>query len=140
MLKSLWKPLIMTFTSRPYKLPCQLARKPIFLQLFGTWTSQYAERLAPAPDTVMTVAAAKDTFYGAPIGGFIVDGTLYGLPQEFNLEYGGVLVNKTKFDAAGVAFPPAWTDRTALLTDAQELAEVDDTRYHDGCWLSFYMQ
>jgi multiple sugar transport system substrate-binding protein len=97
------------------------------LQLFGTWTSQYAERLAPAPDTVMTVAAAKDTFYGAPIGGFIVDGTLYGLPQEFNLEYGGVLVNKTKFDAAGVAFPPAWTDRTALLTDAQKLTEVDDT-------------
>ncbi len=97
------------------------------LQLFGTWTSQYAERLAPAPDHVMTVAAAEDTFYGAPIGGFIVDGALYGLPQEFNLEYGGVLVNKTKFEAAGVTFPPAWADRTALLTDAQALVEVDDT-------------
>ncbi len=97
------------------------------LQLFGTWTSQYAERLAPAPDHVMTVAGAQDAFYGAPIGGFIVDGTLYGLPQEYNLEYGGVLLNKTKFEAAGVAFPPAWADRTALLADGQALAETDDT-------------
>ena len=69
----------------------------------------------------------EDTFYGAPIGGFIVDGKLYGLPQEFNLEYGGVLVNKTKFDAAGVAFPPSWADRAAFLADAQKLSEVDDT-------------
>jgi len=97
------------------------------LQLFGTWTSQYAERLAPAPGSIMSVAEAEDTFYGAPIGGFIVDGKLYGLPQEFNLEYGGVLVNKTKFDAAGVAFPPSWADRAAFLADAQKLSEADDT-------------
>ncbi len=96
------------------------------LQMFGTWTSQYAERLSPVPDSVMTVAEAENTFYGAPVGGFIVDGVLYGLPQEFNLEYGGVLVNKTKFDAAGLTFPPAWADRTALLADAQALAETDD--------------
>jgi multiple sugar transport system substrate-binding protein len=97
------------------------------LQLFGTWTSQYAERLAPAPDHVMTVAAAQDAFYGAPVGGFIVDGTLYGLPQEYNLEYGGVLLNKTKFEAAGVTFPPTWADRTAVLADGLALAETDDT-------------
>jgi len=44
------------------------------LQLFGTWTSQYYERLAPVPADVMTVAEAEEIFYGAPIGGFIVDG------------------------------------------------------------------
>ena len=96
------------------------------LQIFGTWTSQYAERLEPIPDTVMTIAEAENTFYGAPVGGFIVDGVLYGLPQEFNLEYGGVLVNKTKFDAAGITFPPVWADRAAMLADAQALTEMDD--------------
>ena len=117
------------------------------LQLFGTWTSQYAERLSPAPDTVMTVAQAKDTFYGAPIGGFIIDGVLYGLPQEFNLEYGGVLVNKTKFDDAGVPYPPEWGSMDDVLADAADIAVVDDVDvmtvagFHftssDGCVFSF---
>ncbi|MBN1260521.1 MAG: extracellular solute-binding protein [Anaerolineae bacterium] len=96
------------------------------LQLFGTWTAQYAERLAPAPDSVMSVEAARNMFYGAPIGGFIVDGQLYGLPQEFNLEYGGVLVNKTKFEAAGVTYPPQWAAMDDVLADALALSEIDD--------------
>ena len=96
------------------------------LQLFGTWTSQYAERLTPAPDTLMTVAEAEDTFYAAPIGGFIVDGVLYGMPQEFNLEYGGVLVNKTKFDDAGVSYPPIWGTMDDVVADAVEISVVDD--------------
>ena len=77
------------------------------LQLFGTWTSQYYERLAPVPADVMTIEEAEKIFYAAPIGGYIVDGKLYGMPQEFNMEYGGVLVNKTMFEAAGIPFPPA---------------------------------
>jgi len=96
------------------------------LQLFGSWTSEYAERLAPAPEDVMSVAEAEDLFYAAPIGGFVVDGVLYGLPQEFNLEYGGVLVNKSKYDAAGLTFPPAWATRDDMLNDAQALVEIDD--------------
>src|SRR4030042_6760226 len=42
------------------------------LQLFGTWVSQYFERLAPAPAAVMTVASAQQAFYAPPIGGYIV--------------------------------------------------------------------
>jgi len=97
------------------------------ISLFGTWTSQYAERLAPAPDTVMTVSNAGDFFYNAPLGGFVVNGELYGLPHEFNLEYGGVLVNKTKYEAAGLTYPPQWETLDDVLSDAQALTEVDDT-------------
>jgi multiple sugar transport system substrate-binding protein len=96
------------------------------ISLFGTWTAQYAERLAPAPDTIMTVAAAEDTFYHAPVGGFAVDGVLYGLPQEFNLEYGGVLVNKTKYEAAGLTYPPQWETLDDVLADAKALTVIDD--------------
>jgi len=97
------------------------------LQLFGTWTSQYYERLAPMPESVMTLADAQNTFYAAPIGGFTIDGTLYGLPQEFNCEYGGVLVNKTLFEKAGLAFPPQWMSMDDVLADAKKLAEVDSS-------------
>ncbi len=96
------------------------------MQLFGTWTSEYAERLSPAPDHIMTVSQAKDLFYAAPIGGFIVDGVLYGLPQEFNCEYGGVLVNKTMYEAAGLTYPPEWKTMDDVLEDALALAQVDD--------------
>lgn len=97
------------------------------LQLFGTWTSQYAERLAPAPADVIKLKDAQKVFYSAPLGGFIVDGVLYGLPQEFNCEYGGVLVNKTMYEAAGLTFPPQWTSMDDVLADAVKLSAKDDT-------------
>ena len=96
------------------------------LQLFGTWTSQYYERLAPVPEKVMTIADAQKIFYAAPIGGYIVKDKLYGFPQEFNCEYGGVLVNKTMFDAAGLPFPPNWKTMDDVLADALKLVKKDD--------------
>jgi multiple sugar transport system substrate-binding protein len=95
------------------------------LQLFGTWTSQYYERLAPVPPEVMTVEEAQKIFYAAPIGGYIVNGVLYGLPQEFNMEYGGVLVNKTKYQAAGLTYPPNWKTMDDVLADAKALTQYD---------------
>jgi multiple sugar transport system substrate-binding protein len=96
------------------------------ITLFGTWTAQYAERLAPLPESVMGLAEAEGLFYAAPIGGYVVDGVLYGLPQEFNLEYGGVLINKSMYEAAGLTYPPQWASRDDVLTDAQALAQTDD--------------
>ncbi len=96
------------------------------LQLFGTWTSEYAERLAPVPADVMTLAEAEALYYAAPIGGFVVDGVLYGLPQEFNIEYGGVLVNKTMYEDAGLTYPPEWETMDDVLADALALVQIDD--------------
>jgi multiple sugar transport system substrate-binding protein len=107
------------------------------LQLFGTWTSQYYERLAPVPADVMTVAQAQETFYAAPIGGYIVDGVLYGMPQEFNMEYGGVLVNKTKFEAAGLTYPPQWQTMEDVLADAEALAQTDEAGMMQTAGLHF---
>ena len=53
------------------------------IHLFGTWTSEYAERLVPVPEDVMTLAQAQELYYAAPLGGFAVDGVLYGLPLEW---------------------------------------------------------
>lgn len=97
------------------------------VQLFGTWTAEYAERLAPLPADVLSLEEAQALYYAAPIGGYIVDGVLYGLPQEFNCEYGGVLVNKTLYEAAGLTYPPAWKTMDDVIADAQALTKVDDT-------------
>ena len=97
------------------------------IQLFGTWTSQYYERLSPAPADVITVEEAQNLFYSAPIGGFVVNGQLYGLPQEFNMEYGGVLVNKTMFEAAGLTYPPEWETMDDVVADGVKLAQTDDS-------------
>ncbi len=117
------------------------------VQLFGTWTSQYYERLAPMPENLMTIDQAKQTFYAAPIGGFIVNNKLYGLPQEFNCEYGGVLVDKTKYEAAGLTYPPQWKTLDDVLADAKVLVQHDDSGmmttagFHftaaDPTWASF---
>lgn len=95
------------------------------VQLFGTWTAEYAERLAPVPANVMTLDEAKKLYYAAPLGGYIVDGVLYGLPQEFNCEYGGVLVNKTMYSKAGLTYPPAWKTMDDVLKDAKALVQRD---------------
>jgi len=96
------------------------------LQMFGTWVCGYAERLAPVPADVMTVEEARGFYYSAPIEGYICDGTLYGLPQEFNIEYGGVLVNKAMYEEAGLTYPPQWETLDDVLRDGQALTKVED--------------
>jgi len=60
------------------------------LQMFGSWVCSYAEggNLAAMPDSVISIADAKAQILGAPIGGYICGDMMYGVPQEFNIEYG----------------------------------------------------
>jgi multiple sugar transport system substrate-binding protein len=95
------------------------------LQMFGTWTCGYADRLAPAPADVMTVEQAQALYYAAPIGGYVCDGKLYGLPQEFNIEYGGVLINKQTFLDAGLTYPPQWQTWADVMSDAKAMTKYD---------------
>ncbi len=73
----------------------------------------------------MTVAQARETYYEAPLQGFLCNDQLYGLPQEYNLENGGALVNPELFAAAGVPYPPQWQNFDAMLADAEQLTQFD---------------
>ena len=82
------------------------------LVMFGTWNCGYATggRLASVPDDVLTLDAAKDIYYSAPLDGFTCPDdngtpTLYGLPEEFNIEYGAVLTNTEIAAEAGLDLP-----------------------------------
>ncbi|MBN1563976.1 MAG: extracellular solute-binding protein [Anaerolineae bacterium] len=91
------------------------------IELFGSWTCSYADRLVPAP-----VEIDRSLFFDATMNGYVCDDQVLGLPFEFNLEYGAVLANKAMFEAAGLAFPPAWEDWDALVSDAQALVQITD--------------
>lgn len=97
------------------------------IEMFGTWVCSYADggRLLALPETMMSYSQAQDLYYQAPLDGYNCDNILYGLPQEFNLENGGALVNPALFEAHGVAYPPQWSDFASLIADAKEMAEFD---------------
>ena len=77
------------------------------------------------PESVLSYGEAQELFYAAPLDGYYCDGKLYGLPNEFNIENGAVLVNKTMFEEAGLTFPPQWESMTDLLADAEALTKTD---------------
>jgi len=92
------------------------------LGLFGSWTCSYSDRLTPMPEGLVDTSA----FYAAAIGGYLCDDQVYGLPQEFNMEYGTVLVNQSMFESAGLTYPPAWANYDALISDAAALSQYGD--------------
>ncbi len=94
------------------------------LHLFGSWVCSYAEgnNVLEVPAEVISVDEARDIFFAAQVGGFICDDKLYGLPQEFNIEYGAVLVNTEIAAEAGLDNVTAgWGDWDAFIADAQKL-------------------
>ncbi|MBK8617611.1 MAG: sugar ABC transporter substrate-binding protein [Anaerolineales bacterium] len=92
----------------------------------GGYTCRYAAggQLLEVPADVMTLDAAKEMFYAAPLGGQTCDGKMYGFPAEYNIEYGGAYVNPALFEAAGVAYPPKWENWDAVVADAEKMTTL----------------
>jgi len=99
------------------------------LQMFGSWVCSYAEggNLAPVPEAVTSLDAAQKAFFAPPLGGYVCDGQLYGLPQEFNIEYGAAMVNTQLAQEVGATnYQDGWASWDELLDDAKKLTEVQD--------------
>src|SRR5215204_5158168 len=73
-------------------------------QMFGTWVTQYATYglLDPVPADLAGEGFA-DRFWEASIGAFTYNEQYYGMPKEFNLENGGMLVNPDIVEADGIS-------------------------------------
>jgi len=97
------------------------------LQMFGSWVCSYAEggNLAETPANVITLDDARSKLFEAPIGGYICNDKLYGIPQEFNVEYGAALVNTALTDEAGVS-SEGWEDWDAFIAEAKQLSVFED--------------
>jgi multiple sugar transport system substrate-binding protein len=107
------------------KLPAAYASQEAsdIQQMFGTWVADYAVNglLDPVPEDL--AGGLADTFLPATLGGYTLDGVVYGMPNEFNIENGGMLVNDTLFADAGIGdLPATWPD---LVAAAKELVQFD---------------
>jgi len=99
------------------------------LQMFGSWVCSYAAggNLSEIPAGVLSLADAQAQIFPAQIGGYTCDGKLYGVPQEFNIEYGATLVNTAAAEAAGIADVSAgWADWDAFIADAKAMTTTQD--------------
>jgi multiple sugar transport system substrate-binding protein len=85
----------------------------------------YAANLADVPAEVVSLSDAQNTFFAPPLQGSTCGGVLKGLPIEYNLEYGGVIVNLDKWEAKFPGRAPGWPDWSAFLADASALVEHD---------------
>ena len=98
------------------------------MEMFGSWVQSYAKggTLAPVSDLVLNYEKAKQLYYPAPLDGYVWEGKLYGMPNEYNLENGAVLTNKKMFEEAGITFPPVWESWEDLAADAKKMTKVDN--------------
>jgi len=99
------------------------------LQMFGSWVCSYAEggNLAEMPSSVISMDDAKAKLLSAPIGGYICDGKMYGIPQEFNIEYGAVLFNTAIAEEVGATnYKDGWANWDEVIEDGKKMAVVQD--------------
>ena len=99
------------------------------LQMFGSWVCSYADggNLAATPEDVLSVAGAEDAIFAAQLAGYVCDGTLYGVPQEFNIEYGAALVNTAIAEEAGLTdIAAGWDNWDDFIADAKEMTATQD--------------
>ncbi|EGL15120.1 ABC transporter, solute-binding protein [Paenibacillus sp. HGF7] len=107
----------------PQKLKASFIAKnpPDIAEMFGTWVPVYTENglLAEIPDG----ERLRDGYYKAPLGGYTWNGKLYGLPLEFNIENGGMLIHPQMLKEKGIAGPPStWEE---LVESARKLTVRD---------------
>ncbi len=96
------------------------------MEMFGSWVQTYAKggTLTPVSDLVLSLEKAKTLYYAAPLDGYVWEGKLYGMPNEYNLENGAVLSNKRMFEEAGIAMPPDWKTWEDLVANAKEMTKM----------------
>jgi multiple sugar transport system substrate-binding protein len=99
------------------KLPYDL------LQVPGNWACSFAANLADVPADVLTMDAARAAFFAPQVEGTSCGGALKGLPIEYNLEYGGVVVDVDKYQAHFPGKTPSWMDWAGFISEASALAE-----------------
>jgi multiple sugar transport system substrate-binding protein len=87
------------------------ARGADLYEIWGGWGLDFVASNALSPVPIDLVADLQNDCYEPVLGAFRgKDGKMYGVPVEFNNEYGGMLVNKREFERIGLEYPTTWND------------------------------
>lgn len=86
-------------------------------EIWGGWAIDFAPNgaLEQIPEELAKQVIA-DT-YEPTTGSLLVDGKLYGLPLEFNIESGAMIVNKKLMDQKGLKVPATWEELVQVAKD-----------------------
>ena len=77
--------------------------------LWGGWVLDFpAESLQEVPASFINDIV--NDCYEPVVGALIKNGKYYGVPIEFNNEYGGMFVDKIKFQQLGIPYPKTWNE------------------------------
>lgn len=66
------------------------------------------DALSEVPEDL--VKELDEDYMEPTVGSYKKNGKYYGVPMEYNLEYGGMIVNKKLFDEAGLSYPTTWEE------------------------------
>ncbi|WP_337031577.1 ABC transporter substrate-binding protein [Paenibacillus illinoisensis] len=95
--------------SQKLKASFSAKKPPDIAEFFGTWVPEYSKNdlLVEIPDS----ENIKKAYYDAPLGGYLRDNKLYGLPLEYNIENGGMLIHPQMLKEQGLDHPPSnWNE------------------------------
>ncbi len=79
-------------------------------EVWGGWMLDFVEAGALKETPEEFVAELREDAFAPVLGTLEKNGKIYGAPLEFNVEYGGLLVNKKLFEAAGIEYPTTWAE------------------------------
>jgi multiple sugar transport system substrate-binding protein len=92
-----------------------------------SWTCSFAANLDDVPADIASLSEAQNTFFAAPLEGSICGGKLKALPLDYNLEYGGVVVNLDRYQAKYPGRQPGWASWSSFIAEGSALARFDAT-------------
>lgn len=118
-------------------------------EVWGAWMLDFTDTgvLSETPEAF--VAELRGDAFAPVLGTLQKDGKIYGAPVEFNVEYGGLLVNKTLFEGSGIDYPTTWEE---VLEIASQVAVADGIAMEMrglefgnrdnllACWLAMILQ
>ena len=86
-------------------------------KIWGGWVLDYADTgvFDPVPQELVT--EMTNDCYEPVLGALKFNGSFYGLPLEFNAEWGGMLVLKSFFDEHNISYPTTWDEMIGIAKE-----------------------
>jgi len=85
-------------------------------QIWGGWGVDFDSTGAFAQVPNDFISKIKKDSYAPVLGSFEYNGKYYGIPLEYNIEYGGMLVDVNMFKERGISYPTTWNDMIKIAT------------------------
>ena len=106
------------------------------LAVWGGMAPDFIKTDALAEVPADLVAELESDYMEPTLGIYQKDGKYYGVPMEYNLEYGGMIVNKKLFDENNLSYPQTWEELRSLSRQVSvangEIVETKGFEMIDG--------